>query len=461
MIWLLFIGFACNGVGQDSAPDVIPPGCGDGVLDEDETCDNGGANSDTTPDACRTTCQLPACGDGVVDAGEPCDDGDVWGGDGCTPTCQIEAGALETEPNNSWDAAQPAVDDILHGALEAEDVDCYTFRTETCGAVRAQLIGDCPANATLNLHDPDGVLVAVSATAQDGCAMLDPEMAPGARFLAGGTWAVCVRGQLDQPVPYYSLEIDPIAPGEVEFTVDPSEDLDGDALPNQCDEDRDGDGIPDVDDNCPERSNGPDTPPLAPQPDGFIRTWLSVGPFTDLGSSQRCLPTDTDRVAEVDALARPAIADEALETGRPWRVQWSTANRIDYLGDFGFVEPPREVYSVVYVRSDVERDVTLAIGPDDGARAWMDEVEVMSIDGCQGTNPDRFQEPVTLPAGWSRLMFKVHDQGGGWGNFARFLDAEGAPVTDLELSLDPSGSWTPDQTDSDGDGIGDICDPTP
>lgn len=49
--------------------------CGDGLLDllEGEACDSGAANSDTSADACRTTCELSRCGDGVVDSAEGCD----------------------------------------------------------------------------------------------------------------------------------------------------------------------------------------------------------------------------------------------------------------------------------------------------------------------------------------------------------------------------------------------------
>jgi MYXO-CTERM domain-containing protein len=49
--------------------------CGDGVMDPGEACDHGSGNSDTTPGACRTTCLAPSCGDGVIDPGEACDTG--------------------------------------------------------------------------------------------------------------------------------------------------------------------------------------------------------------------------------------------------------------------------------------------------------------------------------------------------------------------------------------------------
>jgi hypothetical protein len=59
--------------------------CGDGFVRSGiEECDDGDANSDVTPNACRADCTLPTCGDGVRDdeLGEGCDEGGVN-----TPTC--------------------------------------------------------------------------------------------------------------------------------------------------------------------------------------------------------------------------------------------------------------------------------------------------------------------------------------------------------------------------------------
>lgn len=76
--WLLCLvscAFGCGGGGDGGGPEDAGPGCGDGIQQEGEECDNGTANSDTEPGACRTTCRLAFCGDGVVDSGEDCDDG--------------------------------------------------------------------------------------------------------------------------------------------------------------------------------------------------------------------------------------------------------------------------------------------------------------------------------------------------------------------------------------------------
>jgi cysteine-rich repeat protein len=99
-------GFACNGVAMcvpatdgdaaapaDTAPqppDAPPePGCGNGVVEADEDCDDG--NEDAT-DACLS-CVWARCGDGQVRAPiEGCDDGNTMGGDACGPTCRGCAG---------------------------------------------------------------------------------------------------------------------------------------------------------------------------------------------------------------------------------------------------------------------------------------------------------------------------------------------------------------------------------
>lgn len=80
-------------VGTNAAPAGV---CGDGVIDPQEQCDSGALNSDTTPDACRTTCVRARCGDAVIDSSEECDDGNVAGGDGCGPTCLLEGNPTTT-----------------------------------------------------------------------------------------------------------------------------------------------------------------------------------------------------------------------------------------------------------------------------------------------------------------------------------------------------------------------------
>ena len=62
--------------------------CGDGILDEDEQCDDGADNRDDG--ACTLDCKTAVCGDGLVWAGvevcdEAADNGTLYGG--CSPTC--------------------------------------------------------------------------------------------------------------------------------------------------------------------------------------------------------------------------------------------------------------------------------------------------------------------------------------------------------------------------------------
>ncbi|NUN15234.1 MAG: lamin tail domain-containing protein [Myxococcales bacterium] len=77
------------GNGDSGTPGILNPpcpDCGNGLLDAGEDCDNGLANSNTQPDACRLDCSLPGCGDGVTDTGEECD-----GGNNCSPTCKLKS----------------------------------------------------------------------------------------------------------------------------------------------------------------------------------------------------------------------------------------------------------------------------------------------------------------------------------------------------------------------------------
>jgi cysteine-rich repeat protein len=77
----------------DTSGTTVAPVCGDEVVEGDEACDAGAANSDVKQGACRTDCTLAGCGDGVVDfvLAEGCDDGNLADDDGCSAACVAEA----------------------------------------------------------------------------------------------------------------------------------------------------------------------------------------------------------------------------------------------------------------------------------------------------------------------------------------------------------------------------------
>jgi cysteine-rich repeat protein len=91
---------SCNpAIGCVYTPNV----CGDGSVAGGEPCDDGNTRSG---DGCSASCQIEAgytctgspslctsvCGDGKVGPGESCDDGNATSGDGCSGACQIESG---------------------------------------------------------------------------------------------------------------------------------------------------------------------------------------------------------------------------------------------------------------------------------------------------------------------------------------------------------------------------------
>lgn len=83
LTWMLAAGCGDDGgqgTNQNNNENQRIPVCGDGVIDPGEICDDGAANSDVDPGACRSNCRPSSCGDGVVDPDEACEGQDMAGG---------------------------------------------------------------------------------------------------------------------------------------------------------------------------------------------------------------------------------------------------------------------------------------------------------------------------------------------------------------------------------------------
>jgi cysteine-rich repeat protein len=418
-----------------------------------------GASVDSPVDTGTVEALPPAeCGNGTLDSGESCDDGARWGGDGCSADCVPEAGTFEVEPNDEAATALAATAGTpAFGALPEEDIDCWSVEVQACGAIRASQTEACAQSLVFSLFDPSFNWLASSSRGADGCAVLDPATEPAARFVEAGTWAVCVSAVNEAEVRGYALTL--TTPESATLGAPSTgNDTDGDSVPDSCDIDLDGDGIENVGDNCPSVPNGPTNAGSPYTADGYLKQWLSAGPFTTGTTTGECRPSDDLLVGEDVALSAN-LGEPAGD--RVWTALLFDDWAYDLLIPYGSTPAPREAYVLVYLYAEADESLTLSVGADDGLFAWWNGEKVLDVASCQGVNADQFQAPIVATAGWNSLLLKVRDWGGGWGFAARLLDAEGLPFTELVPSIRAGEIYVPDQTDADADGLGDVCDPEP
>lgn len=120
-----------------------PEGCGDGMLDQGENCDEGYAQNDDHS-ACTQSCQAAVCGDGFIWTGhEACDDGpgnndSKWGG--CTTSCELGPrcgdGAFQPDDEECDPSAPP-----VEGGVEC-DPDVCRFQARVAFVTSAEFGGN-------------------------------------------------------------------------------------------------------------------------------------------------------------------------------------------------------------------------------------------------------------------------------------------------------------------------------
>ncbi len=151
--------------------------CGDGLLTQDEACDDGNTEDS---DGCSGDCQsvapgyscnppgepcrpIAVCGDGLVSIPEICDDGNLDEGDGCSPNCKLEDGWKCEGDQPSVCSATTCGDGVVEGTETCDDGNATPF--DGCGAnCRAE--PSCPTVGPCSSECGDGLVL--SEACDDG-----------------------------------------------------------------------------------------------------------------------------------------------------------------------------------------------------------------------------------------------------------------------------------------------------
>lgn len=167
----------------DPPDDPLPPGCGDGILADDEVCDDGNiASGDGCADTCLAlesgfSCAIPGeaciviarCGDGVVAPSEQCDDGNTESEDGCSARCRVELGS-KCEGTPSTCSPTVCGDGIPEGAEACDDGNTAPFDGCTALCLREpnceglSCTSECGDGLLINEECDDGNVID-----NDGC----------------------------------------------------------------------------------------------------------------------------------------------------------------------------------------------------------------------------------------------------------------------------------------------------
>ena len=171
----------------------------------------------------------PGCGNGVRETSEQCDDGNLLDGDGCNANCTFDETVLvEQEPNDVQDTAQPLplidLAGTIAGAISPvgdRDVFEVTINPGAPMDLRAltySRLGDPDSCAVeddteLLLYDASWTLLSRSDDSQRGdslsvCSFINPAQSTGARALSAGTYYLLVHHYNDtQPIADYFLDV--------------------------------------------------------------------------------------------------------------------------------------------------------------------------------------------------------------------------------------------------------------
>ena len=172
---------------------------------------------------------------------------------------------------------------------------------------------------------------------------------------------------------------------------------------------------------------------------GFIRDWLILSPVP---LTRPNTPSTWDEeLIRGEARLRPKEGDVVRIGDKQfvWKQQHASDAAIDFNALAGQQTTHSAAYAVCYVIADAERkDLRLLLGSDDQAKVYLNGQEVFKHSNSQMLEHDLYTvEGLTLRPGTNVLIFKVVNNRGNWEGCLRFVEKDGRPTQNLQVTLAP------------------------
>ena len=160
----------------------------------------------------------------------------------------------------------------------------------------------------------------------------------------------------------------------------------------------------------------------------YITNWWIIGPF----------PKEKDALSDGGFGQRQTVSFDGVYNGlNDQPVRWiRVTGPTAYLDFTRFIEPHEIIgaaYAFTFIDSDCERDISIAVGSNDGAQVWVNGEQVYKDAGNHKAIPDQDIVPIHLHAGRNTLLCRVHQLGAGWGLYVRLLTQEKDVKASVEM----------------------------
>lgn len=161
---------------------------------------------------------------------------------------------------------------------------------------------------------------------------------------------------------------------------------------------------------------------------GYLNRWKILGAF-DNDQGRGFLARETpEQGIDLDAEMQGVLVP----------IRWRDVTAIDrtgvvHLDDHVSPQTWTLAYLLTHVRLPQDTDLQVRMSTSTGVRVWVDGRLIVSQERAAHEATDNIIVPISLAAGWHRILVKsAQDDGGDWTFGMRLTDAQGAPIAGIE-----------------------------